>query len=489
MVWLTFATTTFTLWALLLPAVHARVCGNETGTTTGGITVWSQEDADAKLDGCTTLLRVLNIGHNYTGDFVLRGVTNLTRGLRSASGQWWDNPDETEDGVPGLTSISAPDLLETGSFYGVTLRNTTALKSISFEKLRKAHLVELKFGAGDGKMSFPALETITGYLKILGNYSSMDFARLTNVGNTITVLARPDDDSFYFSSDLVLGSNPPLAIDFPSLVNCSNIEIVGNISRMSAPKLATIAEFTGDSLFYNSYYDGLKVYTQGSPLDLKFPSLWNTTSVTLVGTIANLSFSALKHVDTLIIKAELPLSVNIWPLESAETISLSGNLTDYNVTSLQNVTERMIIGSDLSLDCGPGKEIWLRMHPEDATKSYYSSGYYCPKTPKKPFPGKQLGLGLGIGIPVLLLVAAVIWRRRRDSKKETAKKNRLPDYETEMATRRTGAGEVLPEYAPPRDRRSTDRASTVSSLGNMARPTERPPGYEGAHAQEGQQVT
>ncbi|KAL5330041.1 hypothetical protein ACEPPN_003565 [Leptodophora sp. 'Broadleaf-Isolate-01'] len=428
MVWLTFATTTFSLWTLLLPAVHARVCGNETGTTTGGITVWSQEDADAKLDGCTTLVRVLNIGHNYTGDFVLRGVTNLTRGLRSASGKWWDNPDETEEGVPGLTSISAPDLLETDSYYGVTLLNATGLKSISFEKLRKAHVVELKFGSGDGKMSFPALETITGYLRILGNYSSI-----------------------------------------------------------SAPKLATIGDFTGNSLFYTSYYDGLKVNTQGSPLDLKFPSLWNTSRVAVAGTIANLSFSALKRVEDLTINAELPLSVNLWPLESAENIYLSGNLTDYNVTSLQDVTGLLTIQSDLSLDCGPGEETWLRMRPEDASSMSFS-GYFCPKGTKKPFPGKQLGLGLGIGIPVLIIVAAVIWRHRRDSKKGMARKNHLPDYETEMETRRTGGGEVLPEYAPPRSRQSTDGASTVSSLGNMARPTERPPGYEDALAQEGRHV-
>lgn len=135
----------------------------------------------------------------------------------------------------------------------------------------------------------------------------MDFANLTNVGNAITVRSRPEEDSSYYSTSLVLGSNPPLAIDFPSLVNCSNVEIVGNISRfvlpptiilwllerlanclasISAPKLATIGDFTGNSLFYTSYYDGLKVNTQGSPLDLKFPSLWNTSRVAVAGTIA-----------------------------------------------------------------------------------------------------------------------------------------------------------------------------------------------------------
>ena len=70
--------------ALTQIGVFARICGNETGYITG-ITVWSQEDADAKLDGCTSIACALTIGHNYTGDFVLRGITNLTRGFGKCS--------------------------------------------------------------------------------------------------------------------------------------------------------------------------------------------------------------------------------------------------------------------------------------------------------------------------------------------------------------------------------------------------------------------
>ena len=85
----------------------------------------------------------------------------------------------------------------------------------------------------------------------------------------------------------------------------------------------------------------------------------------------------------------------------------------------------------------------MELHPEYSDRKTYIPGFSCNEKPKKHFPGKEVGLGLGIGIPLLVIVAAVIWRCRRNSKKkEAAKKDPLPDYETEMETRRTGGGEA-----------------------------------------------
>ncbi|PVH82198.1 hypothetical protein DL98DRAFT_570743 [Cadophora sp. DSE1049] len=470
------------LWVLLLTAVFARECGNETGIITG-ITVWSQQDADTKLDGCTSLVCALTIGHNYTGDFVLRGVTNLTRGFGTSTGYAWTSPDETEEGVPGLTSITAPDLLEVGS-YSLDLQNATALKSVSFEKLRKTYNLNLELGGLDSSLSFPSLETVVGRLEILGNFSSMNFESLTSVGNSITVRNRREDTNNGYMYSIDVGETHPLDVEFPSLVNCSTLKIVGNISRISMSKLETIADFTGDNRFSNYYHD-LSIYTQGLPLNLSLPSLWNISDVDLAGTFGSISLPALKHVEDYTIRSKLPMSVNIAPLETAEAIYFYGNVTDYNITSLTNISDYLYINSELSPDCGPGKEKWLELHPEYSDRKTYIPGFGCDEKPKKHFPGKQVGLGLGIGIPLLVIFAAVIWRCRRNSKKkEAARKDPLPDYETEMETRRTGGGEVLPEYAPPREESSSDRSSSVSSLSNVARPAERPPGYEAAQTQE-----
>ncbi|KAK0120712.1 hypothetical protein ONS96_010915 [Cadophora gregata f. sp. sojae] len=468
-------------WSLCLQ-VLARECGNETGFISG-IIVWSQEDADIKLDSCTKLISTLTIGHNYTGDFVLRGVTNLTSQFTTSIGYTWTSPYETEEGVPGLTSVTAPDLLEIGS-YSLDLQNATALKSVSFEKLRKAYNLDIELGTLDSSLSFPALETVVGRLQILGNFSSMNFKSLTSVGSSVTIRSRRESSDNDYMYSLEAGTNSPLDIEFPLLVNCSTLKIIGNISRISMPKLETIADFTGNSMFYDYGHD-LSVYTQGQPLNLSFPILWNISDIALAGTFGNISLPALKDVEEYTVRSKLPISVNLTPLETAESIYFYGNVTDYNITSLTSISEDLYISSELSPDCGPGKEKWLELHPEYSDRKTYIPGFSCKAKTKKHFPGKQVALGLGIGIPLLVIFAAVIWRcKRNSSNKKLASKDRLPDYETEMETRRIGGGEILPEYAPPAEWSSSDRVSPVSSVGNVSRPTGRPPGYEAANTQE-----
>ncbi|KAL2070503.1 hypothetical protein VTL71DRAFT_13529 [Oculimacula yallundae] len=473
------AVKSLSLWSLILPAVCARICGNETGTL-GAITVWSQEDADIKLAGCTTLLDNLIIGHNFTGDFVLHGVQNLTRGVRTSDGTWWDDPEETGEGAPEFTSFTAPDLIEAG-YYGISL-NASSLKSVSFEKLQKAYSIKLVFQTTGGSMNFPALEFIIRGLVVNGIFGSMNFQSLTNVGSIS--LGSSQSSSFYQATRSKYGSNPPTEIDFPSLVNCSELTLTGNLSRVSIPKLEAIADFPWSD-GYNNYHGGLSVYTYGSPFSLSLPLLWNASEVNLAGTFANFSFPALKKLDEFNLRSELPMDVDLSPLENVDRIYFIGNVTGYNITSLQSI-KVLTMQSDLNLRCGRAKKKWIQLYPGEADKKYMS-GFYCYEKQKKPFPGTKVGIGLGIGIPVILIVALVYWRGKRERKLNAAK-DQLPDYETEMETRRTGGGEVLPEYVPSGDRRSTGGASTVSALSDMARPTEtpreRPPGYEASHTQE-----
>ncbi|KAH7411173.1 hypothetical protein BKA64DRAFT_375389 [Cadophora sp. MPI-SDFR-AT-0126] len=320
-------TTLLLLWTLLLRAVFARECGNETGFIRD-ITVWSQQDADTKLDGCTSLVCALIIGHNYAGDFVLRGVTNLTKGFSTFTGYSRTTPDEIVEGVPGLTSVTAPDVLEVGS-YSLDLEHSTALKSVSFEKLRKAYNLNVELGTVDSSLSFPSLESVVGRLTILGNFSSMNFESLTSVGSTITVRNRRDgaDNIYLYMYSVDIRETAALDIEFPSLVNCSTLKFWGNISRVSMPKLETIADFTGDDMFYDYGHD-LSVYTQGLPLNLSLPSLWNISDVGLSGTFGSISLPALKHVEKYTIISGLPMDVNLAPLESAATISFYGNVTE-----------------------------------------------------------------------------------------------------------------------------------------------------------------
>ena len=72
--------------------------------------------------------------------------------------------------MPGLTSVTAPDLLEVGS-YSLSLQNATLLKSVSFEKLRKTYNLNIELGGVDSSLKFPSLETVEGRLRVLGNFS------------------------------------------------------------------------------------------------------------------------------------------------------------------------------------------------------------------------------------------------------------------------------------------------------------------------------
>lgn len=72
--------------------------------------------------------------------------------------------------MPGLTSVTAPDLLEVGS-YSLNLQNATMLKFVSFEKLRKTYNLNVELGGVDSSLNFPSLETVEGRLQILGNFS------------------------------------------------------------------------------------------------------------------------------------------------------------------------------------------------------------------------------------------------------------------------------------------------------------------------------
>ena len=49
------------------------------------------------------------------------------------------------------------------------------------------------------------------------------------------------------------------------------------------PKLETIADWKEDNTFSNHYND-FSIYTQGKPLNLSLPALWNVSDVDLAGT-------------------------------------------------------------------------------------------------------------------------------------------------------------------------------------------------------------
>lgn len=162
-------------------AVSARICFEEVYKPIVGsvinatMTVYSQEQVDAKLTGCTSLDTTLIIGHNYTGDLVLpAGLANLSYGMRNEEIR---GPREFRFSSPNLTSVSGPDVVEiwAGEYEGIKL-NSSALTSVSFEKLQQVPNIEIWSGTPGVTLNFPALPMIAGRLEIYA-----DFSRYSNL--------------------------------------------------------------------------------------------------------------------------------------------------------------------------------------------------------------------------------------------------------------------------------------------------------------------
>jgi len=129
----------------------------------------------------------------------------------------------------------------------------------------------------------------------------------------------------------------------------------------------------------------------------------------------------------------------------------------------------MVVSSALNPKCKPGKDKFVEMGQP-------SSRFMCFYDEPKKFPKLAVGLGVGLGVPALaLFVACVVRAYNQERKRIIARKDPLPDYETEMETRRTGGGETLPVYEEEADKSGATHITRASnSTGDVTRPVERP---------------
>ena len=134
----------------------------------------------------------------------------------------------------------------------------------------------------------------------------------------------------------------------------------------------------------------------------------------------------------------------------------------------------------LEFDCKPAKKQMLQIHPgyEDFRVDHPLSFTCSGREPMKS--DLPIGLGVGLRFLLILFIALMAYRiRRPKSRKTKAAKEQLPDYEVEIENRRTGGGDVLPEYSPPVNGESVERASEERRLSDVTRQVEGPLGQQG----------
>lgn len=158
-----------------------------------------------------------------------------------------------------------------------------------------------------------------------------------------------------------------------------------------------------------------------------------------------------------------------------------------NLSTIQQVTQ-MTINSDLKLDCNPAAEAWARaknipvitdpkqQHSDAWSK--FSCEYYHPNKPGLS-KGAKIGIGLGVGLPVLTILLYFSSRevRKNVARREATLKPPPPPYNHELDDRHALGvpghqhAEALPTYRPRTS--ETERAVSMSDVSSLSDDGER----------------
>ncbi|CZS96262.1 uncharacterized protein RAG0_05648 [Rhynchosporium agropyri] len=449
----------------VLQSTSAFVCGNFSD-----LSLESQADIENKLAGCTTYQGQIKIGQFWVGAFVLPNLTSITS-LNTASSPF-DPTGPREH--PSLTSIELPDLT---TFHEMRLYNTPVLSLLSLPKVE-----ELGRMIVQPDSSRELNPEVTLKVPLLFEASRMVFTGNFPRHTFYVSNSRLSED--YSNGFLPATASSPIAVDMPVLRQANDMHISGSISKISLPSLE-ILELVDRHMYQDVYNGRLTIVADGDPLDVTLPSLRDVTDISLSGNFDRVSFPALFAMNgSLSLEAGKNMSYNSAPLQRADQITLNGNITNFNVQSLELLNQLHIL-VERPVNCKPARAVWDKIHP-DFNENTHGFDYYCyteytEKEKKKPFPKLAVGLSCGIGIPVWFFFLFALWHSRKAKKDaEAVSKLPPPDYEAEMAARNTGGTELLPDYEPRRSQRG--QPDPAIELLDMTRPSPHPPGYDVAVA-------
>jgi hypothetical protein len=107
---------------------------------------------DSTFKGCTSLVGDVVLSSNYSGPFVLNGITNLAGSLDATAANIHNN-NNGQNWTPNLTSIVLPDLLFLDT---LALSRLPALLSVSAPKATNITSIDIG-SAGNTSFDFSAL--------------------------------------------------------------------------------------------------------------------------------------------------------------------------------------------------------------------------------------------------------------------------------------------------------------------------------------------
>ncbi|KAE9371867.1 hypothetical protein N431DRAFT_545978 [Stipitochalara longipes BDJ] len=482
---------------LILASFLIRVVSSATDCK-GDIIVSSQQDADAKLAGCSTVVGSIVIASNYSGPLIISNVTIITGSILINS---LYDPTANFLGGQNLSSLQADNVVAMDG-GDVRLVDVPLLSSVSMSSLQNVTAINVAFNS-NGTLNFPALINATD-IHIFGDIGSMDFTNLTTVSEQLFVSGLTSPPSTDLSttyngySYTWVDYEPYQGVDmiFPGLKSAMSIGMWGNISSIFMPNLQTAALPSTANPANYPFGTGIVVQTFGNPLDVDFPALSNADGIKLEGTLGSVELPSLYNIsETYYVNATIDMNITTYPLQSAGNLTLLGHLKSINTSSIQSVTSTEILASTYGIECSSAAIAppWVANTTLIVDGyAYKASGhwaYICYPGPKfhrkKLYPVSTagfVGIAVGIGVPLVLFIVWFVHRRgnkkiaREVEKRRQARINSgLNGGEDGHELRERCHREPPPIYKEEGESIGTRGADSGVRVG------QRPPGYHDAH--------
>ncbi|RAH68451.1 uncharacterized protein BO66DRAFT_472660 [Aspergillus aculeatinus CBS 121060] len=368
--------------------IAAQDCNAQQDEYGQGIVIYTQDQLDQLTQNCTTLYGDLVVGSNYTGSFIVHNLTNITSSL-------------SVQNSTGLTSLEAPDLI---SLYVAGFSYASSLRSISLPQLQTAEVFTVK-SRTPLTVSAPNLRNVS-YLNLLGSGISFDLSKLENITTGSSICGESGCDT---------QSSQIMKIDLPALRQAASLYVGGNVSSLSLPVLASAGNITqATASGYGDYDAGFTVHTT-QHLNFSVPELsYMNGSLSLRGVIDTISAPSLVNATAdILIEAWTPLAVNLSSLEYADDITVTGEITSTDFSSLKMVNS-FSLSSSKHLNCD-------KVIPSNTSVIHE----HCDAAPaKKSTLARNIGIGVGVGVGASLLLAVAgiaIYRRRHALAKKKRK--------------------------------------------------------------------
>ncbi|KAL4799318.1 hypothetical protein BDV19DRAFT_355593 [Aspergillus venezuelensis] len=274
--------------ALTTSALSIGAIAGDCRTNPPIFTVFEPGDLEIYRDGCTTITGNFVIDSDFSGDFILEGVTDFI-----------GNISNTEDVAPGgLGVLDLPNLVSVGTI------SIHRVATVNLGSLEHAGDILLGPSTTGGEVNLGALQNANN-VGFEGGWKSIDLSSLEIVSDTLAFYFTRDDGVFTDIAQI-----PLLHIDLPVFKSAGKLlTFEGQIASLSVPEL----EMAGDPATEEEYgLHGLRMNIEGiKGVDFEFPKLHTLASSTQVyGNISRIRLPALGETATRIeFNTEIPIEI------------------------------------------------------------------------------------------------------------------------------------------------------------------------------------